>query len=705
MTFTFRIRGRRRIREANQARDARLWAQAAALYEAHVKRRPRDVAVVVQLANCLKEAGEHAKSLSFYERAIELSPTDADVFLQRGHLFKLMNRRADALASYRTALKHDADNPHAFRELLGMGEYDDLPIDDTVTTDEAVNTIWLDITDLIEYAKHNRSFSGIQRVVANLVRFAAQQAPGAFRVVPVVPDYARLRVLAVPIERVQALIDLFDTPRVERKTIDKAILAVYTSRYKVVPTARDAVVIAGAFWIYPHYDVIARLRKNGVRFGVFVHDLIPIKYPEYVHHGAIVDFQNKWVEVLGVTDFVLTNSEYVASEVKAYLNDTLTFDVPVKAVPLATELRERTASPDIVDPAIVDVCRHPFVLCVCTLEVRKNHLYLVKVWQRLRERFGENAPKLVFVGKWGWDVEELQLYLETLGCLDDWLHIFNGISDGALEYLYERCLFTAYVSFAEGFGLPIGESLVHGKPCIASSTTSMPEVGGRFARYVDPYDLDDGFRVFEQTLADRTGLEAWRDDIRQHFSPRTWNAFCADFYRCVETFHAEFEGAPAALNCVLPSAKIVRGGESAIAHLAATRARIVTFDAARCTGWSQMEKWGVWSVNSVATLEFGSDLEAGSDIQIYLRLRRPAGKTSTRLTVRCADTVESFRLAVHDTFIAFSGVVDADRRIRIELNVRRRGSDADVGVGFIALTAIAYFAKPQHATSLLTGTD
>lgn len=688
----FTNQNRNLVRDADRARDAGEWAKAAEMYDAHISMKPNDFPILVQLANCLKEAGKFDSALSTYQKALALNSEDSDVHLQQGHLLKLMSRREDALSSYKRAVENSPNNKDAIRELIAMDAYTDATYS-TVAAVESAKTVWLDITDLVEYSKHNRSLSGIQRVVANLALYASTAKIQGFKVIPIIPEYDRFRILAVKPIFVEALIDLFDLPNIGRDLIDKSIAAIYSSRHEVVPSAQDVMIVAGAFWIYPHYDAIARLRQTGMRFGVFVHDLIQIKNPEYVHGDAVAVFQKKLVDILSVSDFVLTNSEFVAQEVKQYLNEKLNFSLPVKAVPLATELRERRRTPEIIDQEIVDVCKEEFVLCVCTIEVRKNHLYLVKIWQKLRERYGDKIPKLVFVGKWGWDIDELQSYLDQLGCIGDWLFVFNGISDSALEYIYDRCLFTAYVSFAEGFGLPIGESLAHGKPCIASNTTSMPEVGGDFVRYVDPFNLEDGFRQFEKTFLDRDGLSAWAHKIRKSFKPRTWDSFCESFYQEISNFHAQLEGQEPKLNCILPSGEVVEGGDVVVARLGKGKDPIITFNAARRSGWSYIEQWGVWSSSRRATLEFVSDLKPNSEIQIYMRLRCPPGGEATRVVARSGSHEKSVELTHHDKFVTFAGIVESNGNVKIQLVAQGQFASTGERQCYIGLTAIAYCEK------------
>src|SRR6185437_3898658 len=449
----------------------------------------------------------------------------------------------------------------------------------------------------MEYAAHNKSLSGIQRVVANLILHVEAGTYGEYRVVPVVPEYDRHRVLAASPAAMCLLVRLFDQPVVDRGTVDKAIQAVYASRAEVRPKKGDIFAVAGAFWIYPHYDVIRKLRQSGMRFCVFIHDLIQIKNPEYVQQAAVDKFQRQLIDVFSVCDFVLANSNFVAGEIREYFREHLNYELPVKAIPLATELRGAKLASKTIDDNIVEIAESEYVLCVSTIEVRKNHMFLIRTWERLVRELGDRTPRLVLVGKWGWQIDHLRAHLAANGYVGDWLFICNDVTDDELEYLYRHSLFTAYTSFAEGFGLPIGESLVYGKPCIASNTTSMPEVGGRFVRYIDPYNVEGGYDVFKKVIVDRTELAAWEADIKENFRPKLWFDFCSEFFSTAIEMSQFLGDQPATLNCLLPRGEIVLGGDDALLRLAKEAKRILTFRAARDVGWFHMESWGVWSAH------------------------------------------------------------------------------------------------------------
>jgi len=73
--------------------------------------------------------------------------------------------------------------------------------------------------------------------------------------------------------------------------------------------------------------------------------------------------------------------------------------------------------------------------------------------------------------------------------IQGYVKILNHISDADLIRFYQNAYFTVYPSLYEGWGLPVAESLAMGKFCLASDATSLPEVGGDFLEYIDPWDV------------------------------------------------------------------------------------------------------------------------------------------------------------------------------------------------------------------------
>ncbi len=126
-----------------------------------------------------------------------------------------------------------------------------------------------------------------------------------------------------------------------------------------------------------------------------------------------------------------------------------------------------------------------FVLAVGTLEPRKNLPRLVDAYRTLDAELQQSHP-LVVVGALGWETGET---LQALRSLGERATMLGFVSDAALAELYRRCAVFCYPSLGEGFGLPVLEAMAAGAPVVTSALSSLPEVGGDAAEYVDPHDV------------------------------------------------------------------------------------------------------------------------------------------------------------------------------------------------------------------------
>ena len=187
--------------------------------------------------------------------------------------------------------------------------------------------------------------------------------------------------------------------------------------------------------------------------------------------------------------------------------------------------------------ALADLPRPPglpregtYALFVSTLEARKNHALLVRVWARLldEERRGlrppGSVPELVFAGRVGWLVADLVQQLDNAQWFGGRVRLVRDPSDAELRALYEGCLFSLFPSWHEGWGLPVTEALALGVPVLCSSACALPEAGGSLARYFDPGDTRGCHAAVASVLDDPGGLAAWRAEIRAGFRPTPWSA-------------------------------------------------------------------------------------------------------------------------------------------------------------------------------------
>jgi glycosyltransferase involved in cell wall biosynthesis len=129
---------------------------------------------------------------------------------------------------------------------------------------------------------------------------------------------------------------------------------------------------------------------------------------------------------------------------------------------------------------------------------------------------------LIFAGQIGWSVDDLLADLTASNYLAGKIELRPGLSDAELRQAYRCCLFTVFPSLSEGWGLPIAESLMHGKFCVASNRTSIPEVGGSLIDYFDPSNDDDALAKIERLLLDPGYLTAREARLLAEYRPRTW---------------------------------------------------------------------------------------------------------------------------------------------------------------------------------------
>jgi glycosyltransferase involved in cell wall biosynthesis len=92
---------------------------------------------------------------------------------------------------------------------------------------------------------------------------------------------------------------------------------------------------------------------------------------------------------------------------------------------------------------------------------------------------------LVLVGRWGWRTDSIREELESSPVRNRVRHL-DYVDRPQLASLYGSADALLFPSWLEGFGLPLLESMACGTPVVTSGTTSMPEIAGPAAVYVDP---------------------------------------------------------------------------------------------------------------------------------------------------------------------------------------------------------------------------
>lgn len=228
-------------------------------------------------------------------------------------------------------------------------------------------------------------------------------------------------------------------------------------------------------WMYPP-------QAGGVR-ATTVHDLVPLRFPEWVTPKTASMHGAKYANTAGTADLIFVNSEYTGRDV-------------VERLGVGPE-RVKVAYPGVKEAFRPDGERadlgRPYVLTVATLEPRKNLETLVAAHRLL----GDDLL-LAVAGGTGWgDQPELRgSNVVRLGF----------VSDDELARLYRGAAVAVYPSRFEGFGMPITEAMACGVPVVASAHPSLDEASGSAAVRADPDDPEAIAGAIREALAHRDEL-------------------------------------------------------------------------------------------------------------------------------------------------------------------------------------------------------
>lgn len=303
-------------------------------------------------------------------------------------------------------------------------------------------------------------------------------------------------------------------------------------------------VALGLGWEYLDHEAMYLLKQeHGVRIHMPAFDLIPVTMPQ-MNFGQSHLVHRYYAEMAHYADSI-TSISYATRDAIAAFFELESLPVPHLAVNQLPGIEadapvDETKSGDAAEPAMISGSdtagsspRHrfegeQFVLSVSTIEIRKNHVMLAKVWHEcIRE--GTHLPKLVLVGRYGWDIDELHRWVGFAPELEGRFVMCTDVEDDELVALYQDAVFTVFPSRAEGWGLPITESLAYGKVCIHSTDPAQFEASQSLMPALHP----DDFLGWKAEIIKMYGDAPYRASLEQRiideYVRRTPVEYCADF--------------------------------------------------------------------------------------------------------------------------------------------------------------------------------
>jgi glycosyltransferase involved in cell wall biosynthesis len=609
-------------------RDACEWAKAAAAYKRHLDANPEDAPIWVQYGHTLKEQGKLEEARSAYEIATDLAPDEPDAWLHLGHLLKRMDKPAAALGALQEARLRGAEEN--LEETIGSLMRDSAPDVEPLT---ASHEYLFSIQDMFGYLKAHSTMSGIQRVQAGIALkiLDSRESDAGFILTGNRLNTPRGILWLLNPENVRGIIEYASGSRVDHIKLRRLLEIAEHSAVPITAGAGTTVVLLGAFWGHRNtVDQYLPAKRSGARIAAYIYDVIPISHPEYCDAALVRDFTASLSELCLICDYMLTISDYTRITLDRFMADHGTRQIPTATVPLAHSLTGPPSAVQTWPKSLLRLKGREYVAYVSTVEGRKNHLYVVNVWRQLMAQ-GVDVPDLVFVGRKGWRISGLMDLLDGTRNLDGRVHIVHDLTDAELNAVYENSLFTVFTSFVEGWGLPVGESLMHHVPCVASSTSSIPEVGGDFVDYVDPLSVADGISVIGRMLTDREYLAERRRKIVENFRPRGWDEVARTFLermRAHEHLPVVEAEAPTLVEGRLFRPSDIVDREISLDAYVASPNRLLIAD-----WFYRPEDFGAWMCGKFGEIAFRTGLHEGTSINVYFAIKAAPWYGNCRTTI------------------------------------------------------------------------
>ncbi|RQV13678.1 glycosyltransferase family 1 protein [Burkholderia cenocepacia] len=270
------------------------------------------------------------------------------------------------------------------------------------------------------------------------------------------------------------------------------------------------------------------MRQRNIRSVFMVHDLIPLTHAEYCRPGIDSAHRQRIHTALRHADGLIANSQ---DTLGALETEATRADLPLPpsvVARLAPGITSRDNAPPPLD--------EPYFVMLGTIEPRKNHWFMLHVWRRLVETLGERAPKLVVIGRRGWECENVVDMLERCDAIKSVVIEESSCSDTRLRAWLQHARALVFPSFVEGYGMPLVEALTLGVPVLASDLGVFHEIAGDTPDYLDPLDGPGWIariRAYSQSdSAERTAQLA----RIAHFQAPTWHQHFEQVDRFLETF-------------------------------------------------------------------------------------------------------------------------------------------------------------------------
>ncbi len=413
-------------------------------------------------------------------------------------------------------------------------------------------SIFVAINDLVVYGAAITRPTGIQRVAEGLGSALA----GSVGARTVVVSESGLRAANLPsatkrspLARLSepALRVLARTPRRVQesvRTVARRVLGRAASRQggdPIAPNAGDWILVVGAPWIAPGMaSAVAALRRShGLRVALLVHDLLPATSPQWFADAQGAAAKRDVESLIACAEVIFTVSSEVRDELFQRYGRSAELLPPADPILDHSQSFPSTLRTDDLERTI---------LSVGTLHPRKNLVALVRIWDRwcasevARGSLADKIPMLVLAGRRHPQDGDLYRALREHPHAARRIRFVHDADDRELARLYRQCRFLVMPSLAEGWGLPIREALLAGRPAIASD--AVPAASGSPFVHVVPAGDERALEEVIRSWWEGDEPERISEEIAERFQPRTWDQVAEQLVRSLKSAEARPESPP-----------------------------------------------------------------------------------------------------------------------------------------------------------------
>lgn len=374
--------------------------------------------------------------------------------------------------------------------------------------------VYLDVTRLLHRLRKGRMPTGVDRVCLAYIRYFHARAQAL-----VIEKGVALALSATASEGLFDWLLAWEAGR-RHGSLAKTMAVLLKLPFRSV--ARGSWVLNMGHSGLDNPSYLAWLRRKQMRLLVMAHDLIPITHPEFCQQDATDRHIQRLAVILQQAAGIVSNSQHTADTLRIYAQQIGVPVPPMQVIPLGISVHQEAAEP------APNLAAEPAFVMLGTLEPRKNHGFIVYLWQRMENEWrSDSIPQLWIIGQAGWMCGGILHQLQHDQRIKRHVHWLPHCTDAQLSHHLHHARALLFPSHAEGYGLPLLEALTLKTPVLANPLPVFKEIAGEIPEYLPVNDEEawlSTLRAYSQVDHPLRGAQLRRMDTfvapswAQHFT-------------------------------------------------------------------------------------------------------------------------------------------------------------------------------------------